>query len=356
MVGSRCWLAAVALGGALAAQVNDQNKPDHGKNAKVELQRNQRELQQVRSEADTLLDLRLRHDLGLPMPEADDLFRFDGTVTTEGREKAQKQLQSEDLTAANLLQRYNRLKTQVDDLKAAAAAAQQKQTKDEPEWVMVPRTGEAPKKPPTRTDPARPDATGTEIAATPPPDAAEPRSSDAVVTANLEPIRGQVQGSGDAGRIARALYKAGQTLVDQAEVQRRQQQSAVADELDARAKERLRRAIDALQPLTTVAEPALIDLFYRGKCLEALFRLDERHENLDLRSNPKEFQRREEEVRQPFISIRARDVTVKNKIEVLGPWALAAQTAAEHFRWINLHAGFKPKTPLESITWAPAEK
>jgi hypothetical protein len=347
------WLAVVALGGALVAQINDQ-KPDHGRNAKVELQRSQRELQQVRGEADTLLDLRLRHDLGLPMPEGDDLFRFDGTVTTEGHEKAQKQLQGEDLTTAGLLQRYNRLKTQVDDLKAAAAAAQQKQQKDEPEWVMVPRTGEPPKKPQPRVDAARPDATTSD--AQPPPDTVEPRRSEPIVTANLEPIRGQVQGSGDAGRIARALYRAGQALLDEAEVQRRQQQSAVADELDARAKERLRRAVDALQPLTTVAEPALIDLFYRGKCLEALFRLDERHENLDLRSNPKEFQRREEEVRQPFIAIRARDVTVKNKVEVLGAWALAAQTATEHFRWINLHAGFKPKTPLESITWTPAEK
>ena len=63
-------------------------------------------------------------------------------------------------------------------------------------------------------------------------------------------------------------------------------------------------------------------------------------------------------MRDPFVAISARDATKqgpRGDVEVLGPWGMAAQAAVEHFRWINLHGGYKPRTPIESLTW-PGEK
>lgn len=106
-----------------------------------------------------------------------------------------------------------------------------------------------------------------------------------------------------------------------------------------------------LEETTSQQNPPFPELFYLGKCRELLFRIAERRDGLSLRNDTREFQRREQEVRDPFIAITARDVETVDGREQPGAFGRAAQTALEHFRWMNLHRGFAPKIPLDSITW-----
>jgi hypothetical protein len=168
--------------------------------------------------------------------------------------------------------------------------------------------------------------------------------------ANLDPVRAQIEGSQDRARVAAALLRAGQSLMDRAESLRSQGQAAAADQCDDAARERLQRAAQELAPAD--GKPAeLADLFSLGKCREMLFRISERREGLSLSANTAEYQRREQEVREPFLAITARDVEMRDGHEQPGVFGRAAQTALEHFRWVNLHRGFATKTPLDSITW-----
>jgi hypothetical protein len=151
--------------------------------------------------------------------------------------------------------------------------------------------------------------------------------------------------------VARALFLAALALTDRSTEMRQQGHAQAATSLDQEAKDRLMRALESLQPTLARPEPALPDLFLLGRCREALFRLAERLDGLSLAASPREYQRREQEVRDPFVAITARDMTQKDGVETLGLWGRAAQVALEHFRWMNLHAGFVPKPALESIKW-----
>ena len=50
-----------------------------------------------------------------------------------------------------------------------------------------------------------------------------------------------------------------------------------------------------------------------------------------------------------------RKVGARGETEVLGPWGKAAQTALEHFRWMNLNAGYDATALIDALTW-PGEK
>jgi hypothetical protein len=81
----------------------------------------------------------------------------------------------------------------------------------------------------------------------------------------------------------------------------------------------------------------------------------ERREGLSAKDQPKDYQRREQEVRDAYVAITARDSVRKDGKDELGPWGRAAQSAMDHFRWMNLHSGYRPKTDMDSITW-PGQK
>jgi hypothetical protein len=349
---------ALAFATAAAAQ-GDPHEQD-----RAEMARAQRELQRNRAEVERLIDLRLRHDLGLPGDGDDSQFKPATPMTPDAVERARQELRDQDLQTASLLERYNKLRSLVDQLRSDAAARAAAQRPSQ-EFVVVPQPGTAQ---PGRRDPvaavegAQPAAGGTASAqpAAPPPAAADgaSRAVAATIVANLDPIKGQIHGTTDHQRVAQSLYKAGQALMDLAAGQRAQGQDQIAAEYDARAKERLLRALDELAPLLQQPEPTFAALLYQGRCRELLFRVSERYEGLSVNRSPRDWQRREQEVREPFLAISARDVTRKGprgEIEVLGPWGLAAQAAMEQFRWMNLHAGFKPRTPIESITWERVE-
>src|SRR5688572_3840928 len=101
-------------------------------------------------------------------------------------------------------------------------------------------------------------------------------------------------------------------------------------------------------------DPAFGVLFTQGQCRELLFRYSERYEGLSLASSTRDYQLREQEVREPFLAIAARDVArtgARQEVEVLGPWGMAAQAAMEHFRWMNLHGGYSRRMAIEALTW-----
>ena len=348
-------LAAVVFATAATAQTTG----GAGDRAQAELARSQRQLEQNKGEVNRLLEMRLRHDLGLP---ADDheaaTYRPTAVVTTESMERARQELRDEDAATAALLDRYKKLKGEVDLLQADAKARAATGSRG----LVVPPANTALSRPPNPA--AVPPAAGNSVPpsaaplAEPAPAAAMANVVAAAKDLGLDPVRGQIHGSNDHQRVAQALFKAGQVLMDRADAARSQRQDAQAKELDTRAKERLVRAIDELAPLLKDPTPGYPTLFYLGRCRELLFRLAQRYDGLSLANSTRDWQQREQEVREPFLAITARDVRKKGErgeIEVLGAWGTAAQTAMEHFRWLNLHGGYDPRPTIEALTW-PGER
>lgn len=348
------FVACVCIAASATAQSSASTE-----RAQADLARSQRALEQNKNEVSRLLEMRLRHDLGLPAEEHESgTYRPTAPVSTEAMERQRQELRDEDAATAALLERYKKLKGEVDQLqaetKSRAAAA------DRARELVVPPANVTPTRASTRNAPVPEVASSpSPIAETAPAVAPQPSVAvPAVVDLGLDPVRGQIHGSDDHQRVAQALFKAGQVLMDRAEVAREQKQDAQAKELDSRAKERLVRAVDELAPLLKEKEPSYAALFYLGRCRELLFRMSQRYDNLSLQNSTREWQQREQEVREPFLAITARDVQKKgerSEIEVLGPWGTAAQTAMEHFRWINLNSGYDPRPTIQALTW-PGER
>ncbi|MCY2957541.1 MAG: hypothetical protein NT107_10935 [Planctomycetota bacterium] len=336
-------LLALTLQTAIAAAQDQQAKqaapnPDQ---LRADLATFRRDLSLRQSDIERLLELRIRHDFGLPIDSDAEVFSAPfAPVVTNGK-PVERQLAEADATVSVLQSRFDTMQQQVDRMKAANLARGQKQTHGD-EWITLPVAGAS-------------SAQGAELAA---PVGEHGLAAKTVgeplqvhVVANLGPIRGQIDGSKDHMQIAAALFRAGQVLAEHAENLRQQGQGAAAQPCDDAAKERLQRAVTELEETTSQQNPPFPELFYLGKCRELLFRIAERRDGLSLRNDTREFQRREQEVRDPFIAITARDVETVDGREQPGAFGRAAQTALEHFRWMNLHRGFAPKIPLDSITW-----
>lgn len=316
----------------------------------------QRALQNTRSEVDRLIDMRLRHDLGLLPALADDVVRVDTSMSTRDMDRMRNELA--DIQARNtvLAGEYDAVRRLVADLhqKARSESSQP----DPGQFVPVPSTGARVgssnvarrnvQPPPGGNVPAAP---GVEMQ----PSRVE--ASDLGPLA-LDPLQAQIHGSKDHQRVAQSLFKAGQALMDRASSLRTRGRAEAARQLDDRARERLLRAIDELQPLLQPDEPPFVSLFYLGRCRELLFRYSERHEGLSLESSRREFNQRAQEVRDPFLQISARDVQKSGEsgeVETLGPWGQAAKTAMGHFRWMNINSLYDATTKIEALTWPGAE-
>ena len=341
---------ALAAAMAMAPLVAQQNPAER---TQAEIVRAQRELQQNRSDVERLIHRRMQHDFGLPVEDDPSAPRPATPVTTETREQLMQEWREQEAATASIAERYSKLAAMLDSLRSDAAQRTAKAQRDNG-FVVVPQAGTA-----------QPSQQKAPVEAVEPPHAADAGSAQATAPAapptailELDPIRGRIHGSKDHLRVAQALFKAGQALFDRGALARAQQQTAVADECDERGKERLERALVELEPLLAGKEPPLAALFCQGRCRELLFRHAERHDGLSIVTSAKDYQKREQEVRDPFVAISARDVSKqgpRGDVEVLGPWGLAAQAAVEHFRWMNLHGGYKPRIAIDSLTW-PGEK
>ena len=285
-----------------------------------------RALQNTTAEVEQLIDLRIRHDLGLVAELDDSLVRVDKPTTTRDMAKQRSELSTLTQETNYFRGEWEKLRAKVKLLNEAATAI----TVQPDPGAMIPRMGStnprpAPiSRPTARTPETRPTA---RTPATTPAAAGVEMAPSRVARADLgalalDPLRAQIHGSKDHLRVAQALFKVGQALVDRAHELRQQGRAEPAKQLDDRAKLRLERAIKELEPLTSVKEPAYVVLFYLGRCRELLFRYSERHENLSLTTMPAEYARRRQLVREPFLQISARDaeqVGSASAVEVLGP-------------------------------------
>ena len=326
---------------------------------RVELERAQRELQDRQVEADTLIDARLRYDLGDAAGPAVTLPGGDiaaAATTAPALERAQLQLAQEEAVTANLLARFQRMRTEADR-RGAEIAAQKRTGSPDGEWIVVPLAGSQGSRDsathaqqsnaPQTVEPSMPHAR-------PDGETAQTTAAPVRIASNLQPIRAQIDGSDDHGLVATSLLKASQSLVDRADQLRSQGFLEAADEALDEAKARLSRAVEELQR-DTKNKDSFPHLFHLGRSRELLFRIAERREGLNAKDQPKDYQRREQEVRDAYVAITARDSVRKDGKDELGPWGRAAQSAMEHFRWMNLHSGYRPKTDMDSITW-PGQK
>jgi hypothetical protein len=302
----------------------------------------------------------MRYDLGVAAGPAVTLPGGDiaaAATTAPALERAQLQLAQEEAVTANLLGRFQRMRAEADR-RGAEIAAQKRSGSPDGEWIVVPLAGSqgsrdasthaqqpSAQQPTEHAMPhARPDGE-TAAQATPP---------SVRIAPNLQPIRAQIDGSDDHGLVATSLLKASQSLVDRADQLRSQGFREAADEALDEAKARLSRAVEELQR-DAKNKDSFPHLFHLGRSRELLFRIAERREGLNAKDQPKDYQRREQEVRDAYVAITARDSVRKDGKDELGPWGRAAQSAMEHFRWMNLHSGYRPKTDLEAITW-PGQK
>lgn len=336
--------AAALLLASLPAQGQEEQ-------ARIDLAKLDRDRQQNRLEIERLIDQRMRHDLGLPAVEDPAPAGPAWPVTTEARSRLELECQNQEAAAASSLDRYLRLRAQVERLRADTAAKSAVAPREEP-FVVVPPAGTARPAQPTTAAVSTPP--GPEAAARP---AAPPPARPAAPSAP-PPVRGLIHGSDDHLRVAQALFQAGKALVDRAAAARASGQAAEADELDRRGAEYLERAVGELEPLLAAKEPPYPALFCLGRCRELLFRHAERHAGLSPLDSPREYQQREQQVRDPFIAIGARDVVRKGargEVETLGAWGLAAQAAVDHFKWTNTKGKYRPLVDIDSITW-PGDK
>lgn len=345
--------AALACAGVVTAQGAEDPQD--------EWLRTKRLLEQSRSEVDRLVDMRFRHDLGLP-PEPDPTMPRSNPISTIQKERMLRELREQDGHTASLLSRFNTLKREVESLRAEAEARQARA--QEEAFVVVPSAGTAQRSARDRPAPAvngnrgGVDAPGSLSPAAGGAQEPAPLPAASSPAVRLGRVRGQIRGSNDHLRVAQSLFAAGQALMDAARLAREEGDDAAAADLDGRARLRLERAVAELEPLLAAEEPAYAALFCKGRCLELLFRYSVRYEGLSLKRSTKLFQQREQEVREPFLAISARDVQKtgeRGDVEVLGSWGMAANAAVEHFRWMNQHGSYRPVTPIESITW-PGEK
>ncbi|MCK5943631.1 MAG: hypothetical protein KAI24_16735 [Planctomycetes bacterium] len=320
----------------------------------------QRALERNRAQVDRLVDMRLRHDLGLLPSLDDDVVRVETPKSTRDMDRMRSELAEIQAHNTVLSGEYDRVRRMVSELHAKARAGAG--DGENGEFVPVPSAGS---RLPIASEGGRDTISGStsEVASVPAGPAVEMapskvRAEDLGPLA-LDPPRAQIHGSSDHYRVAQSLFKAGQALMDRANALRTQGRADVAKELDDRGRERLLRAVDELKPLLEQKRPPFVALFYLGRCRELLFRYSERHEGLSLETSSRDFQRREQEVRDPFLQISARDVKKSGEsgeVETLGSWGQAAKTAMEHFRWMNINGRYDATSKIEALTWPGADQ
>lgn len=335
-------LCVAVASGALLAQDPVQ--------IRMEIDRMQRELQQAQSQGQDLLEARIRHDLGLPVTGELPVLRTEAgpSAAAPAIERAQLQLSQEESVTANLVGRYERLKSEVEALQREAQARAQA-IKIDPEWQVVPTPQ------PVQHDPRSMAQSQSNPMQAPVQQPARPDGESAPaqqLVATLPSVKGHIDGSDDHGLVAQSLLRASQALIERADQLRAQGLGDAADQALDEAKDRLDRALVELGEIEVGKNPPFVHLFRLGRCRELRFRIAERRDGLDPKTKPQDYAKREQEVRDAYVAITARDVVRRGEVEVLGPWGRAAQAALDHFRWVNLHSGYAPKADPKSIHWA----
>lgn len=315
----------------------------------------ERALQRVTVDVERLVDMRMRFDLGLLDELDEDVVRVDTGTSTREMDRMREVLA--DLRARNTVlagehdvaRRVYAERTSAGAAPAAAPAGP---------FVPVPAPGD-------RVSVSSPRVAATlDAGETPPAPGGEVRPTtvgpEDLGPLALDPIRAQIHGSTDRLCIARALFQAGQALMERAAALRRHGRADAAAQLDARGYQRLERALVELAPLVDPDDAPLAALFYQSRCLELLFRHDERYpdeegETLSLSGDARRFNERAQQVRDPLLRITAPEEESRPSTEADKAWRAAANTALENFRWVNIHAAYDATARIEAVTW-PGER
>ena len=316
----------------------------------VSKRRAERALQAVDSRLQRLVDMRMRHDLGLLLELDADVVAVDGEASALAMDSMRKQLAELRASNAVLAGDYDAVRSMVADLhQKAGRGAPEPAGRDV--GLSIPTPGaraayaDAGSAEPDRVNDLA--AAAASIAAAPLTETQRPHRRDESL--QLDPVVTLIHGSADHDQVARALFKAGQALMDRAAALRSEGQLDAAKDVADAAKERLDRAVVELRPLTDRPDAAFSALFYTSRSLELLFRYDERYGALSLSSNRGEFQRRAQAVRDPLLKILSRpeDAAVATD----AAWRQAAKTADEHFRWMNINSVYDVNDEIEALTW-----
>jgi len=344
---------ALAFAGAVVAQT-----PQDPVQLAEQKRLAERALQRVTADLERLIDMRLRHDLGLIAGLDQDVVHVEGEVTSRAMDRMRGELK--ELQAHNDV-----LAGEYDGVQQLVAKLNQQAGGSAP--VQVP-TAPFVQRPPTERSALQPAYVGagdvvaadtTAIQADPVPAAPLGETQRATVDREalgalaLDPVQNYIDGSEDHLRVARALYQAGQALVDRGATLRRHGRQDAADALDERAKQRLERAIAVLEPVTSGDDAPFATLFYLSRCRELMFRIDERGGRLSLQGNRREYQSRSEAVRAPLLRITG--ATEEQGVSGDQEWRQAAKTAMAHFRWMNLHGSYDVTDKIKELTW-PGKK
>ncbi len=326
LIGRLTLVVFVACGSLTA-----QRPPSRAEVVEEELERNQRKFAEIESRLQRLRELRLRHDMGLPV-RAEKYFKLDEEQLEVVRDGVgHERLITEEAEVQRLSSHATALAEQCDaarrDLVARAAA----QAKD-PEGVepILPRPGPSsvhtpviriPK--PTTTDHTSSHTTTsrpTELL--PVPDKPKPEEFHKVIS-----------GSSNRSAVGRILLRSGEELLLRAAKAEPEQAAA----LEARAKKLLQKAKNELQPLQESKKAALVDLYHLARCEEKLG-------NLAAADSL-------------YAQIISKDQTVgTDGKEVYGKWGRAAQAAKSVLRWISDTGSWKPATDIEKIRWETDKK
>lgn len=284
-----------------------------------------------------LLDLRIRHDMGLPV-HGDHYFVLPEDLAAMSGDQATEQLKNEEAEVSSLMDRLESLRTEL--------GLRRKELPRSPDiapgerWISVPVVGSLPdttwrslESPQSRSQAGLEEATG----ATPGP---------------MDPeVLAVIRGSTNHSAVAGSLYSLAASLLRAARRLREEGRVEEARSLDEKARVRLEFALRELEPLVSVANPTLVDLFHQGKCLEERFNLDTRYTGLKDSRNSKVYAERYEAMRQPFLVIRSRDQSVVDGNQRLGSWAQSADTALRLIQWMNDFGDYKPTIEIDSIQW-----
>ena len=225
---NRCLvLTALFVVGALPAQGQSAMQAPRPEEQRRELLRRQDQSEQ---ELQRLLDMRLRHDLGLIRELDDAMIRTAEAATTTMLDRRRAEVEEENAKTQILQVEYEKVRRAVERLQAMVAEAE-----DEDETLTVPRPGRRVARSSIGVRRRGGDASR-------PPAAPGPESvaggADVVEGAlALDPLRAQIHGSKDHQRVAQALFKAGQALMDRARELRDRGEIEAAATLDERARE-----------------------------------------------------------------------------------------------------------------------
>ena len=299
------------------------------------LRRLREQLQTRQTEEQHLLDLRIRLDMGLPV--------YSPPVTENVRampiDQAKQQLIREEAEVSSLMDRLESLRSELGGRKPSPRTRQGASPGLEYE-IPMPGGPPQPLPPwnPTPSPEPRPQR-GTRFAEGRVP---APINDDPVI---------MIRGSPNRSAVARSLYNVAASYLRAAKRLREEGNIEEARELDDKARVRLEIALRELEPLVAVDNPAYVDLFHQGKCLEEQFHLDTLYAGLKDPRNSRAYAVRYEAMRQPFLAIRTRDQEVVDGKKTRGPFGQSAENALRHIQWMSDFGDYIPTIEIDSIHW-----